>query len=155
MVSLPSIEVKPYWKVALSYFGFGMLWIAITDAVVAYSVDEPAQILILQTFKGWIYVIISSVMVYFLTRIFYDRAQEAERKRAAVFEKTMRATHHIFLNYLNQMQLVVEEARDCEGFDRKTLELAEEISSEASRDLISLGNEGAGGVENQKHLQGR
>jgi len=50
------------------YLLFGSLWIYLTDWALLALVDDPAGLTRIQTWKGWVYVGGSGVLVYWLTR---------------------------------------------------------------------------------------
>lgn len=50
--------------VALIYFLFGVSWIVVTDLLTISLVDNPDSIALLQTAKGWVFVGLSSVVVF-------------------------------------------------------------------------------------------
>lgn len=131
--------MKPCLKVALTYLLFGVVWIFASDRVIGLFTKDAATVTTIQTFKGWFFVGVSALLIYVLSRRAdrQRRAQESERR--AVFLKTVEGAHHILLNYLNQMELVMLEAGSCASFDPEVLRMGREISDEASRELVNLG----------------
>ncbi|HTJ79518.1 MAG TPA: hypothetical protein VL357_11030 [Rariglobus sp.] len=130
--------MKPYLRVTLVYAVFGVLWIFLSDRLVGMLTDNLEGFTFLQTMKGWVFVILSSVLIFFITKRACDDQLRTEREKMAVFNKTVEGSCHILLNYLNQMQLVTIEAERIEGFDRKVLEIAHAASDEATAELIRL-----------------
>ncbi|HSN65280.1 MAG TPA: EAL domain-containing protein [Fusibacter sp.] len=57
------------WKTILIYIVFGFAWILFSDQVLAMFITDPAKFLAFQTYKGWIYVSVTAVLLYFLIRI--------------------------------------------------------------------------------------
>ncbi len=132
--------MKPYLRVTLVYALFGVLWIFLSDRMVVILGGNLEGVTFLQTMKGWIFVGLSSLMLFVLTRQAFEAQRRAEREKLEVFEKTVEGSCHILLNYLNQMQLVMMEAEQCAAFDRKILKLANAASDEATEELKKLTN---------------
>lgn len=130
--------MKPYNRISLSYLIIGVVWIVATDSLVATLATDSATHTFLQTAKGWVFVLLSTLLIHQLTRRAFQKTLRNEQEKRAIFRKTMEGSHHILLNYLNQMQLVTLEARRCPDFDPEILELAQEISDEAVRELRKL-----------------
>lgn len=66
--------------VAIIYLTFGALWIFFTDRLLVWMQLSPERILQLQTFKGWLFVLGSAMLVYLLLKRYersYQRATQA------------------------------------------------------------------------------
>jgi len=61
---------NPFRTVAI-YFLFGFLWILFSDKILASVVTDPATYQTIQTYKGWIYVTLTSVGLFFIIRLDY------------------------------------------------------------------------------------
>ncbi|MES2306881.1 MAG: ATP-binding protein [Gemmatimonadota bacterium] len=61
---------------AVAYLLFGLLWISYSDAAVESLASDPDTLTRLQNWKGWFFVCVTAVAVYFLVR----GALSAERK---------------------------------------------------------------------------
>ncbi|MBW8780698.1 MAG: hypothetical protein JF599_02255 [Verrucomicrobia bacterium] len=130
--------MKPYLPVVLAYTIFGALWIFLSDRLVAAEASDLAGVVFWQTMKGWLFIVLSSLLLLALTKRAFERQQRLEREKLMIFNKTVEGSYHILLNYLNQMQLVTMEAEQCAGFDARILELAHAASSEATAELMKL-----------------
>jgi diguanylate cyclase (GGDEF)-like protein/PAS domain S-box-containing protein len=65
-------NIKPMKEgsiIAFIYGIFGILWIAFSDAILLYIVDDIEVYRELQTIKGWIFVLISVFLIYSLVKI--------------------------------------------------------------------------------------
>lgn len=132
--------MKPYWRLTLAYLAFGLAWIFLSDQLGVFLAGGNIQALThLQTLKGWGFVAASALLIFCLTRRAFHSLEREQRERLAMFRKTVEGSHHILLNYLNQMQLVTMEAEKCATFDPATLGLAHEVSEEAAAALRRLG----------------
>ncbi|HEY9209669.1 MAG TPA: hypothetical protein VIP31_11685, partial [Acidovorax sp.] len=58
-------KLAPGWGVVL-YLVFGVAWVFAGDALVARWAGTPEQITHFQTWKGWLYVLITSAMAGWL-----------------------------------------------------------------------------------------
>lgn len=131
--------MKPYLRVTLIYAVFGVLWIFFSDQLVHILADTVAGLTHLQTVKGWVFIGLSSLLVFTITRQACLAQARTDAEKLAVFNKTVEGSYHILLNYLNQMQLVTMEAERCGGFDREVLKLGQSASDEATAELGKLG----------------
>ncbi|MDX2230071.1 MAG: PAS domain S-box protein [Leptolyngbyaceae cyanobacterium bins.349] len=92
------MKLSPSAKVVGIYLIAGLLWIFFSDQLVDYFLHRPLNsVTQLQTFKGWIYVIVTAVMLYWLinreTRT--SRQANARLKHAlAELQATQEALQH-------------------------------------------------------------
>ncbi len=56
--------LKPLLKVAAAYFIFGVAWIRFSDKILMFYTNDLSQLTNLQTYKGIIFVSISTVIIY-------------------------------------------------------------------------------------------
>lgn len=130
--------MKPYLGVTLGYLAFGIAWILTSDHIASIVAGSLQDLAYFQTIKGLLYVCLSALLICCLTRRAFQRQTLLHREKEAVFRKTIEGSHHILLNYLNQMQLVTLEAERCAGFDQSTLKLARDVSQHANAELQRL-----------------
>lgn len=130
--------MKPYWRITFWYLAFGFSWVFFSDRYFEALTRNVEALTPLQTIKGWWFISVSGLLIFYLTKRAFDQHAAGEQERHAVFKNTVREAHRILLNYLNQMQLVTLEAEHCEKFDKETLRLARKISEEASGELMKL-----------------
>lgn len=74
------------WEVAIAYAVLGILWVFFSDKVLAFLVLDTDRLLVLKSYKGFGFVIVTAVLLLLLmTRAFsaigvaYDSMQESER----------------------------------------------------------------------------
>lgn len=53
-------------KIAIVYTLFGGLWILLSDRLLRFVANEASEITSLQTYKGWVYVAITALMLYLI-----------------------------------------------------------------------------------------
>lgn len=75
-------KMKPAFKISLIYFIFSVIWIIWSDRVVMLLAAEPDMVTRLQTFKGWLFVCATSLLIYFL--ILRDQKQKEQLQEALV-----------------------------------------------------------------------
>jgi diguanylate cyclase (GGDEF)-like protein/PAS domain S-box-containing protein len=73
-------------RISLIYLIFGVLWIIISDQLLAFFVRDPEVYVELSTVKGWIYVAITTAFIYVLVVSTLDLYAEAKRKVESVNE---------------------------------------------------------------------
>ncbi len=66
-------------RVALRYAFFSSLWILFSDQAVYLAFDEPGLITSVQSIKGWAFVTLSSVVIYFLMLRELNKIEAAEK----------------------------------------------------------------------------
>ena len=85
--------IKPEYKTPLYYFFFGVLWIILSDRIVAALVVNPHIITEIQTYKGWFFVIASTALIcfslhrhYVLERVADQELREDEERLRLLYE---------------------------------------------------------------------
>lgn len=58
--------LKLVLRVAGLYILFGGLWITVSDLILEVFVNDPHRITVIQTYKGWMFVVISALLISFL-----------------------------------------------------------------------------------------
>jgi len=130
--------MKPYWRAAAWYLAFGVLWVFATDLWLDSMAEGTAVLTAMQTIKGWLFILLSAVLVFVLTKRIADQRAALEAEKLAVFRKMVEGAHHILLNYVNQMQIMTIAAESCPGFDREALQMAAEVSDKVVAELKKL-----------------
>lgn len=76
------IDLPPYGTLAVvfTYAVAAALWILLSDKVVAWLFDDPAEIALASTFKGWLFIALTSLLLYGLLR---RRAGSVPRSESA------------------------------------------------------------------------
>jgi PAS domain S-box-containing protein/putative nucleotidyltransferase with HDIG domain len=62
------IPIPIHLRIALIYALFGGIWILFSDRLLAFLVEDPRLLTLIQTFKGWLFVLTSAVIIYLLLR---------------------------------------------------------------------------------------
>jgi hypothetical protein len=130
--------MKPYWSITLVYLIFGLVWIVSTDFYLYLYFDDSLRATLSQTAKGILFVTLSTLLIFIISKRAFERHELAKVERTQLFIETIQASNHILRNYLNQMQLVTMEAERCELFNQDALKIAKEISFKAEEELQKL-----------------
>lgn len=80
----------PPWRGMLLYVVVGVAWVFAGDALLAHWVSDPAVLTRLQTWKGWAYVGVTSILAWWLLR----RAARADAVRMALAHELSQIARH-------------------------------------------------------------
>ena len=61
------------WRTVVVYLLFGLLWIGLSDRILRFFVDDMQHYQSIQSIKGWIFVFISSAIIYIVLRLEYRK----------------------------------------------------------------------------------
>lgn len=71
-------------RLVLIYAGFASIWILVSDELVVLIFSDPAAILLANTVKGWLFVAVTSALLFALVYRLLDEARNAaDQQRAA------------------------------------------------------------------------
>jgi two-component sensor histidine kinase len=56
----------PAFRIVLPYLTLGAAWILFSDRLLLLVVDDPNKLLVLSTAKGWLYVLITGILLFWL-----------------------------------------------------------------------------------------
>ena len=71
-------ELRFEYKITALYILIGGLWISFSDMLLGYFVRDTELLTTLQTYKGWFYVLITSILFYMILKRHLVRLREAE-----------------------------------------------------------------------------
>ncbi|VXD23585.1 putative Diguanylate cyclase [Planktothrix serta PCC 8927] len=77
--------LNPSHQIPLIYGIIGGLWIAFSDHLLALLANYPHSITLLQTVKGWFFILITSLLLYYLIRRETQRLQLSEKRYRDLF----------------------------------------------------------------------
>lgn len=78
-ISNSELTKKP-WRTVISYAILGFLWILFSDQLLALFVQDPVHYATMQTYKGWLYVTLTSCALFFLVKLDYRHILELNLK---------------------------------------------------------------------------
>ncbi|MHC1734616.1 MAG: putative bifunctional diguanylate cyclase/phosphodiesterase [Erysipelotrichaceae bacterium] len=67
-------------RISLIYLMYGVVWILTTDQLLEFMFGDASYYHFLQTIKGWIYVLITAILLYVLVVSTLDLYEEAKKK---------------------------------------------------------------------------
>ncbi|WP_415718811.1 two-component system sensor histidine kinase NtrB [Maridesulfovibrio sp.] len=73
-------------KIAVIYAIFGFLWILLSDKLLHFMIHDADMIQRIQTLKGWLYVLITSVIIYVLVDRYYRSVQKNQNDYRRLLE---------------------------------------------------------------------
>lgn len=134
------MKIKPYQKITFIYFILGALWIFFSDRLITQLADSTQFLTALQTYKGWFYVILTSLLLYILIRNDYRALEIREKEKTDIFFTTMSAVHHILNNFLNKMFFFKNAAEESHEFAKEVLEEYDRVIKETAEQVKKLGD---------------
>src|SRR5271165_3560991 len=138
--------LSPALRLAVIYAFFGALWILVSDRISFYLVPDLQRVERLQTYKGWFFIAVTSVLLWLLAKRFFSQVRAAEealhrldRKLQAISncnQTLLRATDEQSL--LNKIcRIVCEEA----GYRMAFVAYAEHDEAQSLRPVAWSGAE--------------
>ncbi len=125
----------PYVRVPLLYGVVSVIWIYCSDSAVRMMFDSPDAMTTVSMWKGWIFVVVTTGMLYALIRRDCVIHAEREKDKREFLEENIRAMNHITRNFLQKMTIFREYAERTEGFDKEVLQLYDTIIDDASVEI--------------------
>lgn len=74
------------WKLIIGYFIFGFLWIAFSDGILVMLVKDPEVYQTMQTYKGWSFILITTVLLFALVYVENKRFRKISQEKALISE---------------------------------------------------------------------
>ncbi len=128
-----------YIQITLSYLAAGVIWIFTTDSLLRWLVADVERLSTFQMFKGWLFVALSTLLIYGIGRQAYHSHLAWMDERQRIFRTTVAGVYHLVLNHLNNMQFVVSEAEESGALDPELLTAAKKSSEQVRKGLLRLG----------------
>jgi signal transduction histidine kinase len=73
-------NIKFEYKITFLYVLFGGLWIIFSDKLLEFMIHDSRLVFELQTFKGWVFVIVTSLLLYNILKSHLQKLRIAEAK---------------------------------------------------------------------------
>ncbi len=132
-------NMLPHVRITIIYAVFGILWIFLSDRLLEIFISDAILLSQIQTFKGWLYVGLTTALLYTLIKSAYITIMYKEKEKKEIFNETVKAMHHILNNFLNNMVLFKIEANKSNDFRKEVLDLYEDVIKEAKLQIETLG----------------
>jgi PAS domain S-box-containing protein len=114
-------------RITLIYVVIGFFWIYFSDSIVNILFNDKETLRIASTYKGWFYVVITSVILYLLIRKSFKRTDAAEKKAIENFQK-LSATYEELVAANEELTATGEELTSSEEELRQQVEEIQEYS---------------------------
>ena len=88
-------QITPQFRVMLAYLCFGLLWIYLSDRVLAAVFTSPAHLTFAQNVKGWAFIGITAALLYVWVKRDFDALDRANRELLESYEQTIFAWAHL------------------------------------------------------------
>ena len=129
------MNLKLHYRIVLIYLLLGTLWIFFSDSAVDHFFVNKEDIIFAQNIKGWLFIAITGLLLFFLIRKDVNAIEEVNSKLVDSYEQTIRGWVHV-------TDLRHQETKDhTERVTQMTLELAKlsGISDEQELKIIECG----------------
>ncbi len=83
---------KEALRISGLYLLFAGLWILLSDRLLEWLVPDPSRLALLQTYKGWGFVLITALLLYLTLRV---RLERLEKERKARLESAQRLESYL------------------------------------------------------------
>jgi len=100
-------------RLVTAYALFSFLWILFSDKAVGYLFSDPAQIVLVSTLKGWLFVAVTSLLLYVLARRLFAQIQAHARRELDARSENAR-THQLLATLVDSSSDVIF-AKDLSG----------------------------------------
>ena len=118
---------------------FGSAWIFVSDRLLESLTNSASALTMLQTYKGWFFIIITSLLLLLLIRKSHLELESKNKEKVEIFNITMRAVHHILNNFLQKMTYFKEISQASDPEKKEALGHYDEVIKETSAQVIKLG----------------
>lgn len=92
------------WKTILIYILFGFSWILFSDKILGVLVPDPDKFASFQTYKGWFYVLLTSVLLYLIIRM--------DNRTVYTLTKSISQKNQELIGFSEEMIAIEEELKD-------------------------------------------
>ena len=75
--------------IALIYLTIGIVWIVASDKILLALIEDPILLTQIQTYKGWFFTLVSTVLIYTLTYSFMKDINKANSNISSLLSKTL------------------------------------------------------------------
>jgi len=100
-------------RLVATYAAFAFLWILFSDKTVGYLFTDPAQIVWVSTLKGWLFVAVTSLLLYVLAQQLFTRIRDHAFREQDARQESLR-THQLLATLVDSSSDVIY-AKDREG----------------------------------------
>lgn len=73
-------KLSPTLKIIFTYFSFGSCWIFYSDNILATFLEDIEQLNSMQSYKGWFFILLTSLLLYFLIKEYEKEKDSIEEE---------------------------------------------------------------------------
>ena len=99
-------------RIVVIYALFSGFWILLSDTAVAWLFADPAQITLVSTIKGWLFVAVTSLLLYALIRRYAGQIVAASRREVAALKEQSRTFELLSAIVDNSTDAIFAKDRD-------------------------------------------
>ena len=77
---MPNSIAKYALKICIPYALIGGIWIIVSDRVLAWAVNDTETLTVLQTYKGWFFVVMSALVIYLTSYHYIANFRQSESR---------------------------------------------------------------------------
>ena len=99
-------------RIVVIYALFAGLWILLSDTAVAWLFADPGQITLVSTIKGWLFVAVTSLLLYGLIRRYAGQIVAASRREVAALKEQSRTFELLSAIVDNSTDAIFAKDRD-------------------------------------------
>lgn len=132
--------MKPQFKITFIYFIISALWIYFSDRIVQQFNFPSDTITLIQTYKGWLFVIITSTFLFIMIKRSNEQLIKKEEQKREIYKTTMRGVHHIVNNFLLKVNYFKEIINENKSVKKEIIENIDKIIFETAEELKKLSN---------------
>lgn len=99
-------------RIVAIYALFSGLWIWLSDTAVAWLFADPVQITLVSTIKGWLFVAVTSLLLYGLIRRYAGQIVAASRREVAALKEQSRTFELLSAIVDNSTDAIFAKDRD-------------------------------------------
>ncbi len=117
--------LAPVLRIVLPYLALGAAWVLFSDRLLVSFVNDPARLLIISTAKGWLYVLVTGVLLFCLVygevrrmRVLEDQLREGLEEKGALLAEL---NHRVKNNLQIITSLLNLEGEDVVGAEAREL----------------------------------
>ena len=68
------------WKTIFVYMSMGLLWILFSDSLLKSIVNSQESYMLLQSYKGTFYVVVTALILYFIIKLDYKKSMDLSKE---------------------------------------------------------------------------
>ncbi|MBE1304312.1 diguanylate cyclase [Clostridium botulinum] len=129
-------------KICLMYIISGFIWIYFSDKIIKKFVNDKEMLIIISTYKGWLYVIITAPILYLIIRSILKKVYLAEKKLNKSYEELLAVNEKLesyvkrLTNSKEELKIQYDQTIESEKKLSKSVERYKALVSEMQQGLV-------------------